>query len=69
MVAADFILGRHGKDDLGDHPPAILWLAQFHDLLMEYTGGLARQIRLINDINTLNYALPVVFAPNGSWQS
>jgi hypothetical protein len=69
LTAADFVLGRHGKDDLGDHPPAIQYLAQLYDLLMQYSGGLARQVRLVEDINTLNYALPVVFQPNGDWQS
>jgi hypothetical protein len=68
LTAADFVLG-HGKDDLGDHPPAIEYLAHLYDLLMQYSGGLARQVRLVEDINTLNYALPVVFQPNGAWQS
>jgi len=58
----DFIRGA-SKDDIGDHPPASEWLANLYNTLDQYSAGIIRSVRLINDINTLNYALPVVFTP------
>ena len=69
IVPGDFVFDLAGKNDLGDHPPASAWLAKFYDTLMARTGGIIRSIRIINDINTLNYALPVVFAPRGTWRT
>jgi hypothetical protein len=70
LTAADFVPGlRHSKDDLGDHAPASQWLANFYDTLVKQTRGIIRQIRAVEDINTLNYALPVVFAPHGTWRT
>src|SRR5262249_363539 len=69
LTAADWVPGLHRQDDLGDHAPANQWLADFYDKLVKLTHGAVHQIRVIEDINTMNYALPVVFAPKGTWQT
>jgi hypothetical protein len=56
--------GDYSELDLGDHTPLLTWLSQWHDTLLEKTKGLIGQYRSIQDINTLNYALAVVFQVN-----
>jgi hypothetical protein len=55
--------------DIGDHDPLSPWLANFYQVLLQKTMGLAKAFQLANDINTLNYALGVVLHPNGSWRA
>lgn len=54
--------------DLGDHPPLSMWLENYYQMLAARTRGLIRQIRLIDDIRKMNFALAVVFHPRGDWQ-
>lgn len=54
--------------DLGDHPPLSMWLENYYQMLSARTRGVIRQIRLIDDIHKMNFALAVVFHPRGQWQ-
>ncbi len=51
--------------DLGDHAPLSQWLADFYKKLRLRFGDQLVSMLNLEDINTLNYALPVVFRPNG----
>jgi hypothetical protein len=51
--------------DLGDHRPLSQWLSDLYKKLrLRFGDILVKQLRL-DDINTLNYAIPVTFQPNG----
>lgn len=52
--------------DLGDHEPLNAWMANYYEVLAQRFGeGILKQLHL-DDVLTLNYAIPVVFKPNGS---
>lgn len=51
--------------DLGDHAPLSQWLGDFYKKLRLRLGDQVVSMLNLVDINTLNYALPVVFRPNG----
>lgn len=55
--------------DLGDHAPMSQWLANYYVTLFTKTKGIIGGVQLAADINTLNYALPVVTHPAGSWRA
>lgn len=63
------IFGYEGLQDVGDHSPLFAWLERLHDYLSIRTNGLTKQMRILEDINTLNYALPVLFSPRGKWRT
>jgi hypothetical protein len=49
--------------DLGDHAPLSLWLAMFSDMLELAIGPKAMSFLHLDDIDVLNYGIPVVFNP------
>lgn len=55
--------------DIGDHDPLSPWLANFYQVLKVKTMGLVSAVQVVNDLNTLNYALGVVLHPNGTWRA
>jgi Zn-dependent protease with chaperone function len=55
--------------DLGDHAPLIPKLEDYFKTLSTKYGTILMSLPLVQDIRTLNFALPVVFQPKGSWQS
>jgi hypothetical protein len=61
--------GELGTYDLGDHAPLFQWLENYTEILNQKTRGIAGKIELISDLTTLNYALPIVFQPAGSWRA
>ncbi len=54
-----------GTLDLGDHAPLSQWLADFYKKLRLRFGDLLVNMLHLDDINTLNYAIPVAFQPRG----
>jgi len=55
--------------DLGDHAPLIPQLEAYFVQLSDKYGPVLAAIPYVADIRILNFALPVVFQPHGSWQS
>lgn len=55
--------------NLGDHPPLSMWVENYYKLLAARTRGMIRQVRIIEDLHKMNFALAVVFHPKGSWQA
>ena len=56
-------------NDLGDHAPL---LPQLEDALNQFAdkyGTIIFSLPIVQDIRTLNFAIPVVFHPKGDWQS
>ncbi|MGE0614623.1 MAG: hypothetical protein AB7P04_03200 [Bacteriovoracia bacterium] len=51
--------------DVGDHAPLNQWLADFYKKLEMTFGDLVLKAMKLDDINTINYVLPVVFQPKG----
>jgi hypothetical protein len=67
---SDYLIIQHFNGfELGDHDPLSPWLANFYVTLWDKTGGMIRAVQLIQDINTLNYAMGVVLRPNGKWRT
>jgi hypothetical protein len=65
----DYFLSSHlSAFELGDHDPLSPWLSNFYVTLFNKTKGVIRSIRLIEDIQKMNYALNVVFRPKGNWR-
>ncbi len=56
-------------DDLGDHAPLIPKIEDFIKELSTKYGPVVMALPIIQDIRTLNFAIPVVFNPKGDWQS
>jgi hypothetical protein len=65
---ANFFL-RRPMFDLGDHGPLLSWLARFHQVLEATIGSKKAHMGILGDLYDLNYAIPVVFAPNGEWRT
>ncbi len=65
---SNFLLS-FGSKDLGDHSPLSKWLADFYDKLEDRLGTSMIHTGVLGDVYLLNFALPVVFAPKGSWRS
>jgi hypothetical protein len=55
--------------ELGDHDPLSPWLANYYNVLSAKTDGVLKAFQLVQDINTMNYALGVVLRPNGAWRT
>ena len=56
-------------NDLGDHAPLIPKIEDFFKTLSDKYGTVILNLPMIKDVRTLNFAIPVVFNPKGSWQS
>lgn len=55
--------------DLGDHSPLFPWITDFLKKASDKYGPIIYSLPLVKDIQMMNYALPVVFAPHGTWQT
>jgi hypothetical protein len=55
--------------DLGDHKPLSQWLANFYDKLEERLGRTVIRQGLLGDIYLMNFAIPITFAPKGTWRT
>lgn len=55
--------------DLGDHKPLLQFLANLFDKLEDRVGSSILYSGIIGDIYQMNYALPIVFTPKGSWRT
>lgn len=55
-------------DDLGDHAPLFPWIEAYINKLSDKYGSIILNLPIIKTIQTLNFAIPVVFRPNGEWQ-
>lgn len=56
-------------NELGDHSPLIPQLEEMLGSLAEKYGNVILTLPIVQDIRTLNFAIPVVFKPKGDWQS
>jgi hypothetical protein len=56
-------------NELGDHAPLIPQLEDLLNQLAEKYGNVILTLPIVQDIRTLNFAIPVVFKPKGDWQS
>lgn len=54
--------------DLGDHDPYIPQLEEFLTQLADKYGTVIYSLPVVEDIRTINFAVPVVFHPKGAWQ-
>jgi hypothetical protein len=54
--------------DLGDHAPLFKWLDAYMDKMASKYGSVILSLPIVADLRMLNYAIPVVFSPRGSWQ-
>jgi hypothetical protein len=55
--------------ELGDHSPLFPWVNQFLGKMSNKYGTIIYTLPIVKDIMMVNYALPVVFAPRGAWQT
>jgi hypothetical protein len=56
--------------DLGDHAPLFPWLEAFFTKMSNKYGTIILSLPIVQNIRTLNFAIPVVFSPrSSSWQS
>lgn len=53
------------SDKLGDHPPLSKWLALWYVIIEAKLGTRVCELLHLDDINILNYSVPVVFQPKG----
>jgi hypothetical protein len=53
---------------IGDHEPLSRYLAKLLPILSGTLGKNSKYADLLSDLITLNYAIPVVFAPRGDWK-
>lgn len=51
--------------DIGDHPPMWEWLDTLEKRLRELLGDFIMQVTRLEDLKTINYALPIVLHPDG----
>jgi len=54
--------------ELEDFAPLSQWLSDFYTTLNGKTKGVLRAVRVVQNINEMNYALPVVLSPRGKWK-
>jgi hypothetical protein len=52
------------RKDLGDHKPLSIWLANMYTRLSAKFGQVLTQAMHLDDLNIINFALPVVFYPD-----
>jgi hypothetical protein len=55
-------------DELGDHAPMFPWINEFLAKMSSRYGTIIYNLPIVKDIQMVNYALPVVFHPHGTWQ-
>ncbi|MBU6155075.1 MAG: hypothetical protein KGP28_12290 [Bdellovibrionales bacterium] len=55
--------------DLGDHEPLFPWINEYLGEMAAKYGTIIYTLPLVQDIQMINYALPVVFQPKGTWQT
>ncbi|NDG83705.1 MAG: hypothetical protein EBX52_01535 [Proteobacteria bacterium] len=55
--------------DIGDHAPLFPQINEFLDKLAAKYGTIIYTLPVVKNIVMLNYALPVVFKPNGPWRT
>jgi hypothetical protein len=65
---SNLLAARLANKDLGDHDPLFPWLNDFIGQLATKYGTLIYSLPIIQDIQMLNFAIPVVFNPQGNWQ-
>jgi hypothetical protein len=67
---ADLVTAELSNKDLGDHPPLFPWLNDYIAKLADkYGSSIVYALPIIKDIQTLNFAIPVVFSPRGGkWE-
>lgn len=65
LLDAQTASGVFGFYDVGDHQPLNAWLADFYKKLEDKLGDPILKMLHLDDINTMNYAIPVVFQPKG----
>ena len=57
-------------NDLGDHAPLFAWLDGFFNKMAAKYGTIIFNLPYVQDLRTLNFAIPVVFAPKSkAWQT
>jgi len=56
-------------NDLGDHSPFIPKIEEFLKTLSDKYGTVIYSLPVVEDVRTINFAIPVVFHPKGDWQS
>lgn len=59
---------RNSFFDLGDHRPLSAWLARFYTMLEGRLGSNIIHQGIIGDVYDMNYAIPIVFTPMGTWR-
>ncbi len=52
--------------DVGDFAPLNVWFADTYKHLRDRFGSRISTFRILDDLNTLNYTIPVVFQPRGN---
>ncbi len=60
--------GILSNKDLGDHPAQFVWLEDFLQKMATKYGEIIFTLPFVQDIRTINFAIPVVFAPKGAWR-
>jgi hypothetical protein len=55
--------------DLGDHQPLFPWINDYLGEMAAKYGTIIFTLPLVKDVQMINYALPVVFQPKGTWQT
>jgi hypothetical protein len=55
--------------DIGDHSPLFPWINDFLGKMSSKYGTIILTLPIVKDILMVNYALPVVFSPRGTWQT
>ncbi len=66
---AALVMSRGYDRDLGDHTPLLPWLQNEIQTMTSKYGINFAALPIVSDVVTLNFAIPVVFAPHGSWES
>jgi hypothetical protein len=55
--------------DLGDHEPLFPWINETLGEMAAKYGTIIYTLPIVKDVQMINYALPVVFQPKGTWQT
>lgn len=54
---------------MGDHDPLSLYLVDLYEVLSKTLGEKSKYAAILKDLNSMNFAIPVVFAPRGDWRT
>lgn len=52
---------------LGDHNPLFPWIETFLQKMAAKYGTIIYKLQIVINVQTLNFAIPVVFTPRGNW--